>query len=161
MFSGQWGSEGVFFMCVSVLCHMIQKKSVLLHALCHISCKKSAVLKHTLLTITSPSFAVHLCPFLHIVFIAASILRLTLRHVLPVASCLPCIVWCCVTFAVTRRLPSLAAWSKSLSVHCRWTFVVTWRTLSLNAWRSVVAKLRVIFSGKFSWVMPLVLWKFC
>jgi hypothetical protein len=73
-------------MCISVFCHIIQKKSVLLRALFHMTRKKSAILKHTLLTITSPSFAVHLRPSLQIVFIAASILWSTLRCLLPVAS---------------------------------------------------------------------------
>ncbi len=147
--------------CMRQCLHIIQKKSVLLRALCHITRKKSAVLKHTLLTITSPSFAVHLHPSLHTVFIAASILWLMLRHLLPVASCLLCVAWRYVTFAVICCLPSLATQSKSLSVHCHWTFVVAWRTLSLNAWRSVVAKVRVIFSGKFSWVMPMVVRAIC
>ncbi len=143
------------------LCHIIQKKSVLLRAFCHITCKKSAVLKHTLLTIASPSFAVHLRPSLHIVFIAASILWSTLCRLLPVTSCMPCIAWRCMTFAVIHCLPSLAAQSKLLSIHCCWTFVVAWHSLSLNAWRSVVAKVRVIFSGKFSWVMPMMVRAIC
>ncbi len=138
-----------YFLCESVFCVTSFRKNLFFCVRCVTPLrKKSAVLKHTLLTITSPSFAVYLRPSSHIVFIAASILRSTLCHLLPVASCLPCVVWCCMTFAVTCRLPLLAAWSKSLPVHHRWTFVVAWCTLSLNAWRSVVAKVRVTFSGK-------------
>ncbi len=91
-------------MCVSVLCHIIQKKSVLLRALCHIACKKSAVLKHTLLTITSPSFAVHLRSPSRIVFIAAN----TLVDVMPFVASRFLSAVCCMTLRDICRHSSSA-----------------------------------------------------